>query len=226
MEKEHSGVIYILTNPSFPDYVKIGYADNIEQRLRQLNNSECIPFAFRAYAMYEVRDRLTDKVLHGLIDNLNPDLRSLDSFDGKKRVREFYAMSAEEAYNLLDAIAKISGTTDRLKKLTPEGHEQEDEKIAREISEVTRRKNFNFAEYGIQPGAELVFIEDERIRPVVVDDRRITYAGETTSVSALAQKLKGLTHPIQGTLYFTYNGEILTDLRSRKEKEAEQKEAE
>lgn len=27
------GVIYILTNPSFPDYVKIGYADNMENRL-------------------------------------------------------------------------------------------------------------------------------------------------------------------------------------------------
>ena len=26
------GVIYILTNPSFPDYVKIGYADDINQR--------------------------------------------------------------------------------------------------------------------------------------------------------------------------------------------------
>lgn len=36
------GVIYILTNPSFPQYVKIGYADNVESRLKQLNNSECI----------------------------------------------------------------------------------------------------------------------------------------------------------------------------------------
>ena len=27
-----SGVIYILTNPSFPEYVKIGYADDIELR--------------------------------------------------------------------------------------------------------------------------------------------------------------------------------------------------
>ena len=42
-----AGVIYILTNPSFPDYVKIGYATNIENRLKQLNRSECIPFAFR-----------------------------------------------------------------------------------------------------------------------------------------------------------------------------------
>ena len=45
------GVIYILTNPSFPDYVKIGYADDIDKRLKQLNRSECIPFAFRVYAI-------------------------------------------------------------------------------------------------------------------------------------------------------------------------------
>ena len=47
---ENKGVIYILTNPSFPDYVKIGYADDIDKRLKQLNRSECIPFAFRVYA--------------------------------------------------------------------------------------------------------------------------------------------------------------------------------
>lgn len=28
---ETKGVIYILTNPSFPDYVKIGYADNVKK---------------------------------------------------------------------------------------------------------------------------------------------------------------------------------------------------
>ena len=49
------GVIYILTNPSFPEYVKIGYADDVNQRLAQLNRSECIPFAFRIYATYEVK---------------------------------------------------------------------------------------------------------------------------------------------------------------------------
>lgn len=31
---KNKGVIYILTNPSFPQYVKIGYADNIEERLQ------------------------------------------------------------------------------------------------------------------------------------------------------------------------------------------------
>ena len=30
------GVIYILTNPSFPQYVKIGYATDVKQRLDEL----------------------------------------------------------------------------------------------------------------------------------------------------------------------------------------------
>ncbi len=31
-KKKKAGVIFILTNPSFPDYVKIGYATDIEKR--------------------------------------------------------------------------------------------------------------------------------------------------------------------------------------------------
>ena len=93
-----TGCIYILTNPSFPEYVKIGYASNLEKRLKQLNRSETIPYAFRAYAIYEVEKSLTDKELHKLIDKLNPDLRTIDNFDGKERIKEFFAMSAEDAY--------------------------------------------------------------------------------------------------------------------------------
>ena len=95
---KNQGVIYILTNPSFKEYVKIGYADDVEKRLKELNRSECIPFAFRLYAYYEVPQRLTDKKLHDLIDMMNPDLRVIEEFDGKKRTREFYNMSPEKAY--------------------------------------------------------------------------------------------------------------------------------
>lgn len=97
---EKQGVIYILTNPSFRDYVKIGYADDVERRLQQLNRSECIPFAFRIYATYEVDSRLSDLKIHSIIDKLNPNLRSIDNFNGQKRVREFYAMSPEDAYSI------------------------------------------------------------------------------------------------------------------------------
>ena len=176
------GVIYILTNPSFPDYVKIGYASDIEKRLKQLNRSETIPFAFRVYAVYQVDGTLTDKELHKLIDALNPDLRTIETFDGKERVKEFYAMHPEEAFALLECIAKISGTTDRLKRMTPEGHEIVDEQVAEEIRETARRGPFRFSECGIPVGATIEYIDDKNIRPRVVDDRRIEWNGETFGI--------------------------------------------
>lgn len=217
MNRDTNGVIYILTNPSFPEYVKIGYAHNIEKRLRQLNRSETIPFAFRVYATYEVKSELTDKELHKLIDSLNPDLRTIENFDGRERVKEFYAMSAEDAYSLLESIAKISGTQDRLKRLTPEGHEILDEELAVEIKETVRRGPFRFSACNIPVNSEIAFIEDPSVHAKVVDDRHIEFNGETTSVSALAQKLKGFEHPVQGTLWFTYEGERLADIRDRME---------
>ena len=118
MSEKH-GVIYILTNPSFPEYVKIGYADDIEKRLQRLNRSECIPFAFRVYAIYEVNSRLSDVKIHAIIDKLNPNLRAVENFNGKQRVREFYAMTPEDAYSILEAIAEIHGCTNKLKRIVP-----------------------------------------------------------------------------------------------------------
>jgi hypothetical protein len=215
---EKKGVIYILQNPAFKEYVKIGYAHDIEKRLRQLNRSETIPFAFRVYAIYEVKSALTDMELHKLIDNLNPDLRTIETFDGKKRVKEFYAMSPEDAYSILESIAKISGTIDCLKRLTPEGHEILDDEIANDVKENARRGPFRFSEVGIKVGEKIVYIEDTSIQPVVVDDRHIEWNNQTTSLSALAQQLKNFNHAVQGTLWFTYKGVKLTDLRDQMER--------
>ena len=212
------GYIYILTNPSFKEYVKIGYAHDVEKRIQQLNRSETIPFAFRAYAKYEVDSELTDKELHNLIDKLNPDLRTIENFDGKKRVKEFFEMSKEDAYTILESIAKISGTTSRLTLCTPTGKQLEEEQRAEEARENARRGAFRFSMCGIKPGEKVVFIDDSSIQPVVIDDRRIEWDKQTTSLSALAQQLKGYEHPAQGTLYFTYKGVKLDDLRRKMEK--------
>lgn len=216
--KKKKGVIYILTNPSFPDYVKIGYAHDLEKRLKQLNRSETIPFAFRAYAVYEVASELKDKELHKLIDSLNPNLRTIETFDGKKRVKEFYAMSVEDAYSLLECIAKISGTKDNLKRMTPEGHEVIDEQIAEDVRNAARKGPFRFTECGIPVGAKITFINNSAVVATVVDDRHIEYQGVTTSMSALAQELLGSKWQVQGTAYFSYNGKKLTDIRKMAEK--------
>ncbi len=122
-------------------------------------------------------------------------------------------MKAEEAYQLLECIAKISGTQRRLKRMKPEGHEVLDEKIAAENRENARRGPFRFTECGIALGSELKFIENAEIKVTVIDDRHILYNGQQTSMSRLARDLKGFDHPVQGTLWFTYNGKRLVDIR-------------
>ena len=212
------GVIYILTNPSFENYVKIGYATDIEKRLRTLNRSETIPFAFRVYATYDVEAELTDKELHRLIDMLNPDLRTIETFDGKTRTKEFYAMKPEEAYSLLECIAKISGTEKCLRRMKPEGHEILDEQTAKEVQEEARRGPFRFSEVGIPFGSKIQFKGDPSKEAVVLDDRHVEYEGQTTSLTALAMLLTGKNHALQGPTFFMYEGEILADRRDRMNK--------
>lgn len=212
---EKAGVIYILTNPSFPDYVKIGYADDIERRLRELNRSECIPFAFRVYATYEVSSRLSDLKIHAIIDKLNPTLRSIDNFNGQKRVREFYAMSAEDAYAILEAIAEIHGCTDKLKLITPNEEERRAEATAEEVKK-ERAANFSFSEAQIPVGAVLEYYDDASITCTVVDDRRVEYQGEIMYLTGVAKQILGKNSGVAGPKYFKYKGAWLWDVENRK----------
>ena len=214
---EKKGVIYILTNPSFPEYVKIGYADDMNQRLKQLNRSECIPFAFRVYAIYEVSSRLSDLKIHSIIDKLNPNLRSVESFNGKQRVREFYAMSPEDAYSILQAIAEIHNCSDRLKLIQPNAEEQQAEEIAQDIdTESTERaSNFSFSKCQIPIGARIEFCNNPNITAIVVDDRNVEYNGQTMSMTALAKMITGVKYSIAGPKFFKYKDEFLNDIRHR-----------
>lgn len=209
------GVIYILTNPSFPDYIKIGYADNIENRLRQLNNSECTPFAFRVYATYEVDSRLSDLKIHAIIDKLNPNLRSIDNYNGKRRVREFYAMPAEDAYSILEAIAEIHNCTDRLRKWELSEEEERAEEIAEEVNQEkqARGANFLFTDYEIPAGAVLQNIDDPDIVCTVVDERKIEFNGEIMYITPFAKLISGKSYITKGPKYlaehFKYNEKLL-----------------
>ena len=217
------GYIYILTNPSFPDYVKIGYADNIDNRLQQLNNSECIPFAFRVYATYEVDSRLSDIKIHSIIDKINPDLRSIDNFNGKRRIREFYAMSKEQAYSILETIAILGGRKDRLHLYEPTNEEKKSENLAQEIEEehIERLSPFAFSKCKIPVGATITFIHQGNANSgaqcTVVDDKTVEHQGRRVSLSALATELTGSKWGVAGPRYFKYNGVWLNELRAKEE---------
>ncbi len=217
------GVIYILTNPSFPQYVKIGYADDVEKRLKQLNSTECTPFAFRIYATYEVDARLDDLKLHKMIDQINPNLRSIDDVDGKKRIREFYAMTPETAYGIFETIAELGGRRERLHLYELSEEEKKSEVIAQEIEEehIERLSPFAFSKCNIPVGATITFIHQGNgntgTQCVVVDDKTVEYQGRKLSLTALATELTGSKWGVAGPRYFKYNGEWLNVLRAKAE---------
>ncbi len=215
------GYIYILTNPSFKEYVKIGYADDVKQRLDELNRSSAVPFAFRVYATYEVDSSLSDKKLHAILDKLNPDLRSMEEIDGKKRIREFYAMTPEDAYSILEAIAEINGYKQRLKKWKATAEEQKDEQMAQKISEAHQERTapFSFSMCNIAAGEEIEFWrganEPSGITCTVADDKHVEYHGQRWSLTALAKHLLGVKWAVPGPRYFKYKGEWLNDIRQQ-----------
>lgn len=224
MPSDSVGVIYILTNPSFPEFVKIGYADDMERRLKELNRSECIPFAFRVYATYEVTSRLSDKKVHAIIDKLNSNLRSIDDFNGQPRVREFYAMTPEDAYSIFEAMAEIHNCKDKLKKYDPNPVQAADEQTAEEIISERRERSapFSFAMCRIPVGTELEFwpstYTNSGKKCIVVDEKHVVFEGTNYSLSSLAQMLLGSPRSVAGPRYFKCNGEWLNDIREREER--------
>lgn len=186
------GYIYIMTNPALKDMVKIGYATDVESRRKQLSTT-ALPYEYEIYATYETSGNLEDKKLHKLIDNLNPDLRI-------SKNREFFVLTPEDAYELLESISIISGTEDKLKKAKSEQLKKQK----------TKRPPVNFSKCKIPVGAELVFIEDSSIRVIVVDERKVQYNNVITSLSAISDSIKG--YSTSGPSYFTYQGKTISQI--------------
>ena len=192
------GYIYIMTNPGLQNMVKIGYAANVEERRKQLSTT-ALPYDYEIFATYETSGKLEDKKLHKLIDNLNSDLRV-------SKNREFFVMSAEEAYELLEAIATISGSQDKLKRLRPSPDSAGSKK--------RRNPPVNFAKCNIPMGAELVYVDDPAVRVTVAAERKVQYGDELTSLSAVVKQLRNMK-TAAGPSYFTYNGELVSEIAAR-----------
>ena len=187
------GAIYILKNPSFPDYIKIGYADDVNSRLKTLNDKSAVPFAFRLYAYYKVNHRLEDKTVHEIIDKLNPSLRAKDNIDGKERKREFFEMSAEDAYDILHCIAKINGLEDNLVLVEPTAKEMEEEDEATTKRKSTQLPKMDWLiEQGIiNIGDKVYLINHPEEVATVVDAKNVEYKGNKMSFNQYGCELTG-----------------------------------
>ena len=111
-------------------------------------------------------------------------------------------MTPEDAYELLEAIAIISDSKNKLKKI---------KKVT--AKQTVRKPPIDFFKCGFKVGDQFTCTEDPSIKVTVQDAHKVLYNDELTSLSAIMKDMKG--YSIAGPSFFTYNGELLTDIANR-----------
>ena len=201
-----SKIVYILTNESMVDTIKVGITDNLDRRIRELDNTST-PLPFECYYAVEVENAsVIEKKIHEGLDD--------------KRVRqnrEFFNATPEQAKAILE-IAEVMGG----KNVTPKEDivETPQDKQALDTARKKRSK-FNFGMVNIEPGTILKFVKDETITCEVIDETKIKFRGEVTSLSASANKVLSEMgydwEQAHGPRFWMHQGKSLRDLRYEKE---------
>jgi len=201
-----SKIVYILTNQSMPDTIKIGITDNLERRMKELDNTST-PLPFECYYAVEVQDaKVIEKKIHEGLDD--------------KRVRqnrEFFNTSPEQAKAILE-IAEVMGG----KNVTPTEDvvETPQDKQALDNARKRRGRIDYFGILGIAKGTTLTFSKDENITCEVANDGKVIFRGKETSLSGSALLITNEMGydwgQVQGAGYWCYQGRTLRDLVSEK----------
>lgn len=230
---KEAGFVYILTNPSFrEDWVKIGKSSRpVNIRSKELDNT-AVPLPFEIFATLQtVKYDKVEKLVHKTIDRLT-DLRI-------RQNREFFNVAPQIA---LDIFRDIAQTIDdaivteymdnkpvkQYSMAEPEPEEAMDDRPEEPVQaklpdkpKSAKRPRFKFSLVDIKIGEELVFIPTG-IRVKVASDDSIEYEGRIYKLSPfvgtfLPEEKQNSSGAYQGAKYFTYKGEVLTDLRAEKE---------
>ena len=164
-------IVYVLSNPAFDRYVKVGRTSDLEQRLRQLDNTS-VPLPFRCEFAIDVDDEVeAERLVHQAF----ADVRVRSS-------REFFEIEPQRVI----AALKLTGGKD----VTPKEDVAEDaEGIEALERTVAKRRSYSFDDAHVSVGDVLVYTRDESVTATVVADKKIEFEGEVTSLSRAALTL-------------------------------------
>lgn len=194
------GYIYLLINPAFPGFVKIGmtYAEDIKSRMNQLYSTG-VPFPFElAYAAKVRTPERVENALHTAFSphRINPK-------------REFFEIDTIQAISII----KLLEISDETKEIEAEAGNAPIDKVDIEAGKefTKRRPRFNFLEMGVPLGSEILCTKNGEIA-VVKSEREIEFRGEISSLTGATKIIFNLDYNIQPGPYWTYNGRLLRDL--------------
>ena len=200
-----SNIVYVLTNPSMPDIVKIGMTDNLTVRMRSLYNSST-PVPFECYFACTVADmRFVEKSIHNGFDDFRINPR-----------REFFRIDPEKVVSILKMVM--------IDDVTPTDDVVDDETDQRSLDNERKIRNrFNFDMVQIPVGSILTFVKDPELTAIVVNKNKVEFEGEVQSLTSSALKIihrMGYEwSKVSGPQYWSYEDETLTERRHRMEQE-------
>ena len=209
------GVVYILANPAMPDFVKIGFTKDLNERMRSLDQSSSVPFGFEClHASLVSNPRTWERVLHEVFAASRVNVK-----------REFFESDILPKAALILRAAQKKDVTNEAPTVA-----STEESPAESMRNRNRRERFNFAALGIPEGEILTFtsldeagneihcLVSRQIPPrVLYDDQECTLAEATGKVAGASRSMSGL-------VYWQYTdaehgSETLSERRRRLESE-------
>lgn len=202
-QNNNTGIVYVLANSAMPGLVKIGMTTrgDIDTRMKELYSTG-VPVPFDCVYACEVKVSDCAKIEKALHKAFEPNRINAN--------REFFSIKPEQATAILELFDRKDITSEVAAEiendLTPE------DKVAGEKIKSNRRPPMNYREMGIGTGAKLTFVKDSSVQVAISGDKKVLYNGEELSLTAVTKKLLGITHAIQPTSYWEYEGKNLRDI--------------
>ena len=212
MNTSEPGYVYILTNPSFrADWIKIGKTSrSVEQRINELDTTS-VPKPFEIFATLKTRKyNEVERLLHKTIDRLS-DFRIRPN-------REFFNI---DPYKALDIFKDIASVIEDAEIWTAPNVMDDTENDAQGCSNGERRSRFKFSMCDIHIGDTIAF-DPLGLQVKVATDDSVEFEGEVYKLSPfvrtfMPEERRNSSGAYQGAKYFSYNGQILDDIRKARE---------
>lgn len=203
LKRDNKGIVYVLSNSAMPGLVKIGMTtrESIDTRMKELYSTG-VPVPFDCVYACEVKVSDCAKIEKALHKAFEPNRINAN--------REFFRIDATQATAILELFDRKDITSEVTAEI--ENDLTVEDKAASEKIKSARRPPMNYREMGINTGAKLTFVKDSTVQVAISGEKKVLYNGEELSLTAVTKKLLGITHALQPTAYWEYEGKNLRDI--------------
>ncbi len=203
-------VLYVIENEAIPHYIKIGISTRagLLGRIRNLSGTS-VPLPFDLVYVFAHKKAQQKESF-------------LKKHYAKKKTykKEFFNKSILDDKELYDLLISMECKEIPISEFQKSGSAKPSKVISPPKKIGGNKPRFSFQMLKIPVGSELSFLDNPHIKCKVANDKNeIIYAGKKNSLSVSAQEIRERlgdgTGPVQGGLYWMYQGETLVARRER-----------